>query len=574
MKKLILFFLVFFSLIGFANAQCTVILNFDTINGSGPLGSLISDGTFLYGMTKEGGRYNQVPMSTIGNGIIFKIKPDGSDFEKLLDFAQDTDTIIFTLDTNGSSPCGSLIFDGTFMYGMTTHGGGPHQNGTIFKIKPDGSDYLKLYNFDNPTGVIPDGDLISDGSFLYGMTAYGGAQNAGVIFKVNLDGSNYVKLWDFDITNGNTPVGSLIYDGTFLYGVATGGGANYYGSIFKIKTDGSDFTNLLDLNYPIGFQPSGSLISDGTFLYGMTTFGGTSTDCNDGCGTIFKIKPDGSNYVTILNFDSLKGENPFGSLMSDGTYLYGMTNGNGFHKYGTVFKVKPDGSGFEKLLNFDSINGRWPLFGSLISDGNFLYGMTSRGGTYDKGVIFKLPYHCSAQFTLVPDTSTPHHYYILNNAAGAPPLSYNWNWGDGTYDTIAYPSHTYSAAGNYTICLTVTDSSGCSSTYCYSDSLQKSTNSIIYVNVIPPGTLGINEINKSSSFSVYPNPADNNIIIENNSLSKNAIISIYNLQGQLMLIKSLKQEKTEVEISSLAKGLYFIKAQTDNGFEIQKFIKQ
>ena len=86
MKKLILFFLVFFSLIGFANAQCTVILNFDTINGSGPLGSLISDGTFLYGMTKEGGRYNQVPMSTIGNGIIFKIKPDGSDYIKLLVF--------------------------------------------------------------------------------------------------------------------------------------------------------------------------------------------------------------------------------------------------------------------------------------------------------------------------------------------------------------------------------------------------------------------------------------------------------------------------------------------------------
>ena len=66
----------------------------------------------------------------------------------------------------------------------------------------------------------------------------------------------------------------------------------------------------------------------------------------------------------------------------------------------------------------------------------------------------------TAGFSMVADSITPHHYYIINNAAGIPPLTYLWSWGDGTYDSTAFPSHTYSSAGYYIICLTITDSTG------------------------------------------------------------------------------------------------------------------
>jgi PKD repeat protein len=43
-------------------------------------------------------------------------------------------------------------------------------------------------------------------------------------------------------------------------------------------------------------------------------------------------------------------------------------------------------------------------------------------------------------------------------SGGTPPYSYNWNFGDGGNSAQQNPSHTYNAAGNYTVTFTVTDS--------------------------------------------------------------------------------------------------------------------
>src|SRR2546427_39158 len=130
MKKIILLALLVAASFITSNAQFTKLLNFTgTANGDGPAGDLISDGTFLYGMTAFGG--------TNDLGVVFKIKPDASGYLKLLDF---------TGTANGSYPTGSLIFEGNFMYGMT-FGGGAHDKGTTFKIKPDGTGYSKILDF-------------------------------------------------------------------------------------------------------------------------------------------------------------------------------------------------------------------------------------------------------------------------------------------------------------------------------------------------------------------------------------------------------------------------------------------
>jgi uncharacterized repeat protein (TIGR03803 family) len=355
------------------NAQYTKLLNFaSTTSGKNPTGSLISDGTFLYGMTYVGG--------TDSLGTVFKIKTDGTGYLKLLDF----------VGVNGKNPNGSLISDGTFLYGMT-FAGGTNYNGTLFKIKPDGSGYVKLVDFGSGiNGDYPFGSLISDGTFFYGMTSSGGINNGGTIFKIKSDGSNYQDLWDFAGTNGSAPSGSLVSDGTFLYGMTTMGGTNNLGTVFKIKTDGSSFLTLMDFttstNGSLFYGSESSLIFDGVFLYGMTPEGGANN-----LGTIFKIKPDGSGYVSLLDFaGAANGSYPYGgSLFSDGTFLYGMTTGDGTSDIGTIFKIKPDGSGYVKLLTFNGTNGRLPN-GSLISDGGFLYGMTREGGTPGDGVIFKL----------------------------------------------------------------------------------------------------------------------------------------------------------------------------------------
>jgi uncharacterized repeat protein (TIGR03803 family) len=380
-----------------SSAQYTKLLDFvGATNGRAPSGTLISDGTFLYGMTLSGGANNL--------GTVFKILPDGTGYVNLLDFAG---------ATNGRNPVGSLILEGGFLYGVTPSGGA-NNLGTVFKMMPNGTGYVKLLDFAGTTnGSNPNGSLISDGTFLYGMTGTGGTNNLGTIFKIMPDGTGYVKILDFTgATNGSGPYGSLISDGIFLYGMTYSGGANNLGTVFKIMPDGTGYVNLLDFaGATNGSYPRGSLISDGTFLYGMTYMGGTNS-----IGTIFKIKPDGTGYVKLLDFAGgpTKGSFPRGSLISDGTFLYGMAQQSGTNNLGTVFKIKPDGTSFVKLLDFvGATNGSNP-YGSLISDGTFLYGMTQQGGTSNFGVVFKLAsttvginnYFSDIGFTIYPNPTT------------------------------------------------------------------------------------------------------------------------------------------------------------------------
>ncbi len=183
--------------------------------------------------------------------------------------------------------------------------------------------------------------------------------------------------------------------------------------------------------------------------------------------------------------------------------------------------------------------------------------------------------NCSAQFDLVADTVVMHHYFIVNNASGVPPLHYNWSWGDGTHDTTALPTHTYATAGYYNICLSITDSVGCTATYCDSSYLQKSPNAIISVTVVAQGSLGIavNEI--SEKIKIYPNPATNKLFIDLQQLTnlQNTTISIYDIQGKLILQQTIAQTQTVLNICSFAKGVYMVKVSNEIHSMIYKFVK-
>lgn len=372
-RKLLFLTALVFCLKG--NAQLTTVLTFSTTNGRFPQGDLYYDGSYLYGMVPNGAN----TACSGGCGNIFKIKPDGTGYDTLLNFRA----------TNGNYPYGSLISDGTYLYGMT-YGGGSYSAGTVFKIMPNGSNFDTLLNFNTATsGAYPQGSLFYDGSFLYGMTQNGGAHGYGTIFKIMPNGTNYAKLFDFSITTGgHSRGGYLISDGTYLYGMTSSGGAYNHGTIFKIMPNGTNFDTLMSFNGTNGVAPDGSLYYDGTFLYGLAWQGGTNN-----YGTIFKIKPDGTGDTVLLNFNYTNGNQPYGSLISDGMYLYGMTHGGGSgicgsDGCGTLFRIKPDGTGFDTLLNFNGINGNYPC-SSLISDGTYFYGTTQQGGANTVGTVFK-----------------------------------------------------------------------------------------------------------------------------------------------------------------------------------------
>jgi hypothetical protein len=184
-------------------------------------------------------------------------------------------------------------------------------------------------------------------------------------------------------------------------------------------------------------------------------------------------------------------------------------------------------------------------------------------------VLPYMPLTCSALFTLVPDSLIQYHYFILNNASGIPPISYLWSWGDGTFDSIDYPSHTYSTAGYYNICLSITDSTGCTSTYCDSSNLQKSGNSMISLQVIPGTILAINPNDFASQIMIYPNPATNYITIES---PQQAMVEIFNMNGQVLETILCSNKKTTIDLGKLSPGIYITKVKTDKGIAVKKII--
>jgi len=367
----IIFFLLFQLSVKNAYCQCTVIYDFSgTANGNGPAGALVSDGTYLYGTTAFGGAN--------GWGAVFKIKTDGTGYTNLYDFPG---------APGGYQPAGGLFFDGSYLYGMTTLGG-TNGLGTIFKIMPDGSNFSTTLDLSgSATGSFPYGALISDGTYLYGMTHDGGTNDSGVVFRILPNGASFSKLIDFGSNNGRLPYRDLLYDGTYLYGMTSQGGANNMGTLFKVLPDGTNYSKLMDLaGAANGSYPYGSLITDGVYLYGMTSFGGVN-----GMGTIFKLLTNGSGYTKLADLDgTTTGSYPFYDLLLDGSLLYGTTSSGGLNGNGTVFSISTAGGSLTTLVDFSSSTTGNNSRSTLISDGSFLYGTTQMGGANNMGVLFKV----------------------------------------------------------------------------------------------------------------------------------------------------------------------------------------
>ncbi|MGH6889795.1 MAG: choice-of-anchor tandem repeat GloVer-containing protein [Rhizomicrobium sp.] len=138
-----------------------------------------------------------------------------------------------------------------------------------------------------------------------------------------------------------------------------------------------------------GLWPYAGVIEDANGnLFGTTGAGGIASCRLYGCGTVFKLAPDGTETVLHAFSASEDGSGPYGGVIADaagnlyGTTATGGSSGCGGIDYGcgTLFQVQPDGK--EKVVYaFGGNNdGAYPLAG-VVADrkGNF-YGTTSDGG--------------------------------------------------------------------------------------------------------------------------------------------------------------------------------------------------
>jgi gliding motility-associated-like protein len=100
----------------------------------------------------------------------------------------------------------------------------------------------------------------------------------------------------------------------------------------------------------------------------------------------------------------------------------------------------------------------------------------------------------TALFT--PDThsgTAPLPVNFINNSS-VNAISFAWVFGDGATGTSAAPTHNYSAAGTYTVLLTVTDANGCMSTWSDVIIVKDIISWIIVPNVFTPNGDGSNDV--------------------------------------------------------------------------------
>jgi uncharacterized repeat protein (TIGR03803 family) len=200
-------------------------------------------------------------------------------------------------------------------------------------------------------GAIPNGGLVFDqNGNLYGTTTYGGIYNGGngVVFKLSTTTGRYSVLYSFcariNCADGALPNARLVFDQNGnLYGTTNDGGANGFdgGVIFQLTPRGK-YTILHSFCPPYscddGASPLSLVFDQQGNLYGATHSGGVYVD-----GTVFKLTPTGQESV-LYSFCAQRycsdGQYPSGSLLFDQNgNLYGVTSGGGDYGYGAVFKL-------------------------------------------------------------------------------------------------------------------------------------------------------------------------------------------------------------------------------------------
>lgn len=191
-----------------------------------------------------------------------------------------------------------------------------------------------------------------------------------------------------------------------------------------------------------------------------------------------------------------------------------------------------------------------------------------------------IPVNCNSFFVFTQ--TSPYNIVAVNLASGIN-LSFNWDFGDGSSSTAAYPSHQYASTGSYLLCLTVSDPTGCTDTYC--DTLTvDSTGNIVYrgatagfvLNVLAPNQLtGVEE----STFEIsglYPVPANDQLTLSLSAQQGNRFTCfIRSVDGRLQQTHTLTSGTHVFDIANLSAGVYLLEVRgSDGSTQTKRFIKE
>lgn len=134
--------------------------------------------------------------------------------------------------------------------------------------------------------------------------------------------------------------------------------------------------------------------------------------------------------------------------------------------------------------------------------------------------------------------------------------NYQWNFGDGGGSTIMNPTHTYTANGTYTVTLIACNGNCCDT---------------VTTQVDITG-LSVTDISVNTNLVLYPNPTNGLLAIINYEVKDGDVVKITDVLGRTVLSQTMSV-KNEIDISLMAKGVYFVELTTREGKMMGKVVK-
>lgn len=431
----------------------------------------------------------------------------------------------------------------------------------------------------------------------------GGQVNFNNTSTSNLSGTTY--YWDFGDGNTSTlqsPSHTYLYNGnyTVLLQLSSGGVVYCNTSQSVSVSNGTPCTLTAGFAYTQG--------TGGSVNFSNNTTGATATtvyfwDFGDGNSSNL-VSPahtyayNGSYNVTLYAIDSLGGcsSADFDSLV--------VTSGQNPPSCTASFTYTLGTSGYVSFTGAAPGNLSTPQFYWTFGDGGaassasttHTYGMNgvytvtffsydslnsawSCGSSQQITITNAANCNDSVYFYLYQDTSQISTWYAYLYSSNLNQIvSAVWNWGDGASSTGLYPGHTYAQAGWYNICVTAIFACGDTAYYCELDSVYKTSNQMVNIQVVNGVTgMGLNPA-QMASISAYPNPFNEDITIELVAgENKDLTCVMFDMMGNEILKTSLSVHKGEnrfrLNTAEIAKGVYFISMQESGKSTTIKLVK-
>lgn len=85
---------------------------------------------------------------------------------------------------------------------------------------------------------------------------------------------------------------------------------------------------------------------------------------------------------------------------------------------------------------------------------------------------------------------------------------------------------------------------------------------------------GINDERRGNKYKIYPDPVHDKLTIEQESPGMGGALSLFNIDSQLLVTKEISNFKTELDLSSYRKGIYYMIIKNDREIVTRKIIKE